>query len=70
MFKNLNCEILETNPSVIRMHKKFLFKESKEKSKFVRNYDKSSHMTLTAERWMSKIGVIRSKYGSVFKKFN
>ena len=57
MFKNLNCEILETNPSVIRMHKKFLFKESKEKSKFVRKngiMTKVVHMTLTAERWMSK----------------
>lgn len=68
----LNCEVIETNEAVVRMHKKFLFEEEGFRRS---NIEKDGRrigvffLGLTCEDWLSNRDAIASKYRSILSKF-
>jgi UDP-4-amino-4,6-dideoxy-N-acetyl-beta-L-altrosamine N-acetyltransferase len=69
----LNCEVIEGNNSVIKLHKKFLFKDEGFRNS---NIIKGEHrlgvhlLGLTKVDWISGEKIIFEKYKKVLQKFN
>lgn len=71
-FKKLNCEVLETNEKVLRLHKKFYFEEIK-KNNFIKKKDKNIkivYLSLNSFTWSKKKKLIYEKYVRIFKNFS
>ena len=71
-FTKLNCEVLETNETVLRLHKKFYFKEVN-KTNFIKKKDKNIkiiYLSLNSFTWSKKKKLIYEKYIRVFKNFS
>jgi|TARA_B110000971_G_C19898588_1_gene448847 UDP-4-amino-4,6-dideoxy-N-acetyl-beta-L-altrosamine N-acetyltransferase len=72
-FEELNCEVLETNSKVISLHKKFLFEESKENTKFITKDRKKINvvfLSLRASKWKEKNFLIKNRYARLIDKFD
>lgn len=70
--EKLNCEVIETNETVVRLHKKFHFVEEGFRRANIEKYGKRIGvflLGLTREDWMSRQAQTREKYASVFSKF-
>jgi len=71
--EKLNCEVIESNSTVIKLHKKFAFQEEGFRKS---NIIKSGHrigvyfLGLTKEDWESEKKGIYDRYQSVFDKFS
>ncbi len=71
--EKLNCEVIESNQSVIKLHKKFGFLEEGFRRM---NIEKNGHrlgvffLGLTREDWMSKRDSVFKAYNNIFVKFN
>jgi UDP-4-amino-4,6-dideoxy-N-acetyl-beta-L-altrosamine N-acetyltransferase len=71
--EKLNCEVIETNESVVRMHKKFSFKEEGfRKSNIVKNGERIGvHLLgLTKSDWYANKIAIENNYKPVLNNFN
>ena len=70
--EKLNCEVLESNPAVVRMHAKFLFKEEGfRRSNVVKGGDRISvHVLgLTREDWIEGRGSVQERIQEVLDRF-
>jgi len=71
--EKLNCEVIETNPAVVKMHKKFGFVEEGFRRS---NIDKAGlrigvyFLGITKNEWLEKKQAIFDKYKAVINKFN
>ncbi len=71
--KKLNCEVIEGNESVVRLHKKFLFREEGfRRSNIVKNDCRLGvhFLGLTIEEWAAGKAEVRNKYRAVLDKFS
>lgn len=71
--EKLNCEVIEGNEAVVRLHKKFLFEEEGfRRSNLIKNGARVGvhFLGLTKEAWMSGKETLYEKYGSVLAKFD
>mgnify|MGYP000485185042 CR=1 FL=1 len=69
----LNCEVLETNEAVIKMHQKFAFEiEGLRRSNIEKNGARVGvvFLGLTREDWISRQFEIRDRYSSVLARFD
>jgi UDP-4-amino-4,6-dideoxy-N-acetyl-beta-L-altrosamine N-acetyltransferase len=69
----LNCEVIETNIGVVRMHKKFHFREEGfRRSNIEKNAKRIGVylLGLTAEDWVEARESVHNKYASIFSKFS
>ncbi len=70
--KKLNCEVIEGNNAVVKMHKKFLFKEEGfRRSNISKNGARMGvhFLGLTNEDWLEGKTYVQEKYKTVFDKF-
>jgi RimJ/RimL family protein N-acetyltransferase len=70
--QKLNCEVLESNPAVVRMHAKFLFQEEGfRRSNVVKDGDRISvHVLgLTREDWMEGRDEVQERIQEVLDRF-
>jgi len=70
--EKLNCEVIETNPAVVKMHLKFGFvKEGFRRSNIIKNDARIGvhFLGLTKEDWAVKRKELRLTYKSIFDKF-
>jgi len=68
----LNCEVLEGNDAVVKMHTKFLFREEGfRRSNIIKNGVRIGvhFLGLTREDWVAGRVSIRERYSGVFDKF-
>lgn len=68
----LNCEVIEGNDSVVKLHKKFLFKQEGFRESNIIKDDKriGVHLLgLTREIWRDGRGSLLERYGRVFNNF-
>ena len=71
--EKLNCEVIETNPAVVKMHRKFGFLgEGFRRSNVLKNDKRIGvhFLGLTKEDWIAKREELRSSYQTIFKKFS
>lgn len=71
--QKLNCEVIEGNSSVVKLHKKFLFKdEGFRKSNIIKSGERIGvhFLGLTREDWISGSNEVYDKYQKVLNKFN
>lgn len=71
--KKLNCEVIETNPTVVKMHKSFGFKEEGFKRSNVEKNGKriGVHLLgLTKEDWETKKHALENISSNIFAKFD
>lgn len=71
--EKLNCEVIEGNDAVIKLHKKFAFEdEGFRKSNIVKGQDRLGvhYLGLTKQSWEEHKNAIKEKYSSIFDKFN
>ncbi|MFN3883358.1 MAG: UDP-4-amino-4,6-dideoxy-N-acetyl-beta-L-altrosamine N-acetyltransferase [Rhodocyclaceae bacterium] len=71
--EKLNCEVLEGNDAVVKLHKKFLFQEEGfRRSNIVKNGIRIGvhFLGLTKEDWLAGKADIQEKYKEVFEKFS
>ena len=69
----LNCEVIEGNDTVVKLHKKFLFKDEgfRESNIYKNNERIGVHfLGLTKERWNSGKEDVMNKYNKVLNKFS
>lgn len=69
----LNCEVIEKNDTVVKLHKKFLFQEEGfRRSNIIKNGSRISvhFLGLTKEDWLAGRVQIQEKYQGVFDKFS
>lgn len=69
----LNCEVIETNPSVIKLHKKFLFQEEGfKRSNIIKNDIRLGvcFLGITKEEWLKGCLSVYEKYSSIFDKYD
>lgn len=72
-FRQLDCEVLENNSQVIKLHKKFSFKENKNNIKFIikeKKKIKIIFMSLTATEWVSGKIFIKKHYSKIINNFD
>jgi UDP-4-amino-4,6-dideoxy-N-acetyl-beta-L-altrosamine N-acetyltransferase len=72
-FEKLNCEVIETNPSVVKLHLKFGFAEEGFRRSNILKNDKriGVHLLgLTKDDWISKREEINNSYKTIFEKFS
>lgn len=70
--EKLNCEVIEGNSAVIKLHKKFLFKEEGfRRSNILKNGVRTGvhFLGLTKEDWLAGRSALQEKYSGVFEKF-
>ena len=70
--EKLNCEVIEGNDAVVKMHKKFLFKEEGfRRSNISKNGARMGvhFLGLTNEDWLEGKAYVQEKYKTVFDKF-
>lgn len=70
--EKLNCEVIETNPAVVKLHKKFNFKEEGfRRSNIIKNGERIGvfFLGLTKEDWITNRNDILKKYQSILSKF-
>jgi len=70
--EKLNCEVIEGNDAVVKLHKKFLFEEEGfRRSNILKNgVRRGVHfLGLTKEEWLAGRGEIYDRYKGVFEKF-
>lgn len=71
--EKLNCEVIETNDSVVKLHKKFGFEEEGFRRE---NIEKNGNrigvyfLGLTKNDWLSCKAEVHEKYSKVIKKFD
>ena len=68
----LNCEVLEGNDTVVKLHQKFLFQEEGfRRSNILKNGDRIGvhFLGLTREDWLAGKADIQEKHQGVFDKF-
>lgn len=71
--EKLNCEVIEGNDAVVKLHKKFLFQEEGfRRSNIIKNGVRMGvHLLgLTKNDWLAGKGEVREKYKMVFEKFS
>ena len=71
--EKLNCEVLETNPTVIKLHKKFLFQEEGFRRSNINQNDVRigvHFLGLTKDEWLEGFSSVYTKYQSAFEKYN
>ncbi|WP_081869945.1 UDP-4-amino-4,6-dideoxy-N-acetyl-beta-L-altrosamine N-acetyltransferase [Endozoicomonas numazuensis] len=71
--EKLNCEVIEGNDAVVKLHKKFLFQEEGfRRSNIIKNSDRKGvhSLGLTKDEWQSGKKAVREKYSTVFEKFS
>lgn len=69
----LNCEVIETNPAVVKLHKKFLFQEEGfRRSNIIKNDVRIGvhFLGITKDEWLKGSSSVYEKYGSVFDKYD
>ena len=70
--EKLNCEVIEGNDAVVKLHKKFLFKEEGfRRSNIEKDGGRKGvhYLGLTKEDWVSGRAVLKDKYGDSLEKF-
>jgi len=70
--EKLNCEVIENNEAVVRLHKKFSFIEEGFKRENINKNGKRKgvyFLGLTKNDWLLNKSQIFSKYKSIFEKF-
>lgn len=71
--EKLNCEVIESNQSVIKLHKKFYFlEEGLRRSEIIKN-DKRVGVILLGllkEEWLSNRMLFISKYSAIFSRYS
>lgn len=73
LLEKLNCEVIETNEAVVKMHKKFCFVEEGFRRE---NIEKEGcrigvfFLGITKSNWLEGKSSVREKYQPVLKKFN
>ena len=68
----LNCEVIEGNDAVVKLHKKFLFQEEGfRRSNILKDGTRIGvhFLGLTKEDWLDGRAAIQEKYKGVFEKF-
>lgn len=71
--EKLNCEVLETNPNVVKLHQKFLFqKEGFRRSNIIKNNSRIGvhFLGLTKDEWLEGFSSVFNKYQSIFEKYD
>jgi len=71
--EKLNCEVIEGNDAVVKLHKKFLFQEEGfRRSSILKNGVRMGihFLGLTKEDWLAGRGEIQERYKGVFEKFS
>lgn len=71
--EKLNCEVIEGNDAVVKLHKKFLFQEEGfRRSNIIKNGISTGihFLGLTREDWYSGKEALHKKYSSIFDKFS
>ena len=71
--EKLNCEVIQTNPAVVKMHLKFGFlEEGFRRSNIIKNDKRIGvhFLGLTKEDWIAKREELRTTYQSIFEKFS
>jgi len=71
--EKLNCEVIEGNDAVVKLHKKFLFQEEGfRRSNIIKNGTRVGvhFLGLTKDDWMSGKELVYEKYNSVLNKFS
>lgn len=69
----LNCEVIDGNDAVVKLHKKFLFQEEGfRRSNILKNGTRIGvhFLGLTREDWLAGKKDIKEKYNAVFEKFS
>ena len=71
-FKQLNCEVLENNSQIIKLHKKFLFKENNNIKFVIKDKKKIKivFLSLAAIEWINGKNFIKNHYTKIFNKFD
>ena len=73
MLEKLNCEVIETNKSVVKMHTKFGFvEEGLRRSNVEKNGSRIGvvFLGITKDEWLLKRDNVFEKYKSVIEKFS
>lgn len=73
VFEKLNCEVIEGNDAVVKLHSKFLFKdEGFRRSNIVKNGTRLGvhYLGLLKSEWLEHRAEIKIKYARIFDKFN
>jgi RimJ/RimL family protein N-acetyltransferase len=71
--EKLNCEVIESNESVIKLHKKFYFsEEGLKRSEIIKNKNRVGVILLglLREEWLSNRTAFLSKYSAIFSKYS
>ena len=71
--EKLNCEVIETNEAVVRMHKKFGFiEEGFRRENIIKNNARIGvfFLGLTKSDWLREREAVNSRYEKVIEKFN
>jgi len=70
--EKLNCEVIETNEAVVRMHKKFFFaEEGFRRANIAKNGQRIGvfFLGLTKQDWLANKEQVQAKYEAVFSRF-
>ncbi len=71
--EKLNCEVIENNEAVVRLHEKFGFKrEGFREENIIKNGERLGvhYLGLTKGNWLSIREVVSSKYSKIFTQYN
>ncbi|MDG2288656.1 MAG: UDP-4-amino-4,6-dideoxy-N-acetyl-beta-L-altrosamine N-acetyltransferase [Woeseiaceae bacterium] len=71
--EKLNCEVIETNEAVVRLHKKFGFaEEGFRRENIIKNEERMGvfFLGLTKNDWLKNRDAVSLRYGKVIEKFN
>lgn len=71
--EKLNCEVIESNEPVIKLHKKFHFlEEGLRRSEVIKNHNRVGVILLglLKEEWLSNREAFLGKYSSLFSKYS
>jgi len=71
--QKLNCEVIEGNNAVVKLHKKFLFQEEGfRRSNIIKDGERIGvyYLGLTKEDWVGGKNQVFEKYGKLFSKFS
>jgi UDP-4-amino-4,6-dideoxy-N-acetyl-beta-L-altrosamine N-acetyltransferase len=71
--EKLNCEVIESNEPVIKLHKKFYFlEEGLRRSEVIKNHNRVGVILLglLKEEWLSNREAFLGKYSSIFSKYS
>ncbi len=71
--EKLNCEVIDTNTAVVKMHCKFAFeKEGFRRSNIIKNSERIGvhFLGLTSEDWFAKREDIYAKYTKILSRFD